>query len=569
MLTRPTPTTGAEAFLMALKANGVDYLFANAGTDFAPVIEGLANQGSFSEAMPEPLVIPHETAATAMPHGYYLMTGRPQAMMVHVNVGLANSIMGVINAASENIPLMVMAGRTPLSEHERLGARITPIQYGQEMYDQAAMVREATKWDYELRFPEQAPAVVNRAMTIAMSEPKGPVYLCLPREPLADAWPEGEEFGPPAQALPAVPMPDRTAITEAAELIAGADYPVMICARADVAGIAAEMVAKVAEDFAIPVAEAWSIRNTMPSSHPMHGGFDVGAQIEKADVVLVVDCMVPWIDKFHAPGPDTKVIHLGADPLFSSMPVRSFRSDLAIPGDTATAIAWLHEELLERIDKNQERYAALKEASDTRRAALSERAEAGNGAPMTHAWMAKCISDVMDESAVIFNELGAPLPFMDLKGPNRYFNPPHSGGLGWGFPAALGACLADRDRLSIACIGDGSYTFANPVACHMISNSLELPILVIVLNNGVWNAVRRAAIALYPDGQAARMNTMPITSLQPAPEYTKIAEANGHWAEKVETGTDLPSALERALSVIKNERRLALLELNIAVANTV
>ena len=84
--------------------------------------------------------------------------------------------------------------------------------------------------------------------------------------------------------------------------------------------------------------------------------------------------------------------------MFSSMPVRSFRSDLAIPGDTATAIAWLHEELLERIDKNQERYAALKEASDTRRAALSERAEAGNGAPMTHAWMAKCVSDAMDEA---------------------------------------------------------------------------------------------------------------------------------------------------------------------------
>ena len=538
MLTRPQPTTAAEAFLMALKANGVDYLFANAGTDFAPVIEGLANQGSYSEALPEALVIPHETAAVAMPHGYYLMTGRPQAMMVHVNVGLANSVMGVLNAASENIPLMVMAGRTPLSEHERLGARITPIQYGQEMYDQGAMVREATKWDYELRFPEQAAAVVNRAMTIAMAEPRGPVYLCLPREPLAAPWPEGKEFGPPIQALPHAPQPDRAAIAEAAQLIADAEYPLMICARADVGGEAAEMVARVAEDFAVPVAEAWSLRNTMASNHPMHGGFDVGPQIEKADVILVVDCLVPWIDKFHAPGPGTKVIHIGPDPLFSRMPVRSFQSDIAIPGATLSAMTALHEELSERTSKNQARYDALKEASDARRAALAERAAAGNGAPMSHAWMAKCVSDIMDGDSVIFNELGAPLPFMDLKGPNRYFNPPHSGGLGWGFPAALGACLADRDRLAIACIGDGSYTFANPVACHMVSQSLDLPILVIVLNNGIWNAVRRATLAIYPDGQASKMNTMPITSLQPSPEYTKI------------------------------ERRLALLELNIAVANT-
>ena len=565
---QPKPTTAAEAFLMALKANGVDYLFANAGTDFAPVIEGLANQGSYSEALPEPLVIPHETAAAAMPHGYYLMTGKPQAMMVHVNVGLANSVMGVINAASENIPLMVVAGRTPVSEHERLGARITPIQYGQEMYDQGAMVRESTKWDYELRFPEQAPAVVNRAMTIAMAEPRGPVYLCLPREPLADAWPEGKEFGAPIQALAATPQPDRAAIAKAAQWIADADYPLMIAARADVGGKAAEMVAKVAEDFAIPVVEAWSIRNTMPSAHPMHGGFDVGPQIEKADVIVVLDAMVPWIDKFHAPGPGTKVVHLGSDPLFLSMPVRSFQSDLAIPGDMAAAMRWMHEELSERASKNQNRYDSLKEASDARRETLATRAEAGNGSPMSHAWMAQCVSDIMDDEAVIFNELGAPLPFMDLKGPNRYFNPPHSGGLGWGFPAALGACLADKNRLAIACVGDGSYTFANPLACHMISNSLDLPILVIVLNNGVWNAVRRAALALYPDGQASKMNVMPITSLHPSPEYTKIAEANGHWAERVETGTDLPAALERALDVIKNERRLALLELNIAVANS-
>ncbi|MAF48161.1 MAG: thiamine pyrophosphate-requiring protein [Rhodospirillales bacterium] len=565
---RPQPTTAAEAFLMALKANGVDYLFANAGTDFAPVIEGLANQGSFSEHLPEPVVIPHETAAAAIPHGYYLMTGKPQALMVHVNVGLANTVMGAINAASENIPLMVLAGRTPITEHERLGARITPIQYGQEMFDQGGMVRESTKWNYELRYPEQAAALVNRAMTIAMNDPKGPVYLCLPREPLAEAWPEGKEFGPPIQALPSAPQPDRAAINEAAQLIADAEYPLMICTRADVGGAGAEMVARIAEDFAVAVAESWPSRNTMPSAHPMHAGFDVGPEVKKADVILVVDCMVPWIDKFHAPGPETTVIHIGPDPLFSGMPVRSFQSDIAIPGDTAAAMSALHEELSERAQKNQDRYDAIKEAGDARRQALAERAASGNGAPMTHAWVAKCLSDAMDDDAVVFNELGAPPQFMDLKGPNRHFNPPQSGGLGWAFPAALGACLADRDRLAIACVGDGSYIFANPVACHMVSQSLDLPILVIVFNNGVWNAVRRAALALYPDGQASKMNTMPITSLRPSPDYTQIAQASGHWAEKVESGSDLPAALERALNVIKSERRLALLELNIAVANT-
>ena len=112
---------------MRLKVNGVDYLFGNAGTDFAPVIEAYANAPLKNMPVPEPLVIPHECAAIGMAHGYYLATGRPQAAMVHVNVGLANSVMGLINMASDNIPLFMMAGRTPLTEHERTGSRMTPI----------------------------------------------------------------------------------------------------------------------------------------------------------------------------------------------------------------------------------------------------------------------------------------------------------------------------------------------------------------------------------------------------------------------------------------------------------
>ena len=98
----------------------------------------------------------------------------------------------------------------------------------------------------------------------------------------------------------------------------------------------------------------------------------------------------------------------------------------------------------------------------------------------------------MDDRAVAFSELGLLLPAMDLKGPNRVFSNVHAGGLGWAMPAALGAQLADRERLVIACMGDGSYMFANPVACHQIAEALELPILTVIKNNRMWNAVRRS-----------------------------------------------------------------------------
>lgn len=186
---------------------------------------------------------------------------------------------------------------------------------------------------------------------------------------------------------------------------------------------------------------------------------------------------------------------------------------------------------------------------------------------MTGEWMTRCISDAMGPDAALFSELGVFPPVMDLAGPNRLFCNPHSGGLGWALPAALGAQLADRDRLVIACIGDGSYIFSNPVACHQIAEALELPILTIIKNNGMWNAVRRSVVGSYPDGAARRANEMPLTSLEPAPDYLMIAEASRAHVERVENGRDLPAALERAIGVIRNERRQALLDVRVAVSD--
>jgi acetolactate synthase-1/2/3 large subunit len=127
--------TVAEAYLALLKDRGVDYLFGNAGTDFASVIEALAKAGSGSvrdatrPRAPTPITVPHENVAVAMAHGYYLATGRPAAVMVHVTVGTANAVCGVMNAARENVPILFTAGRTPLVE-EGYRARATIISIG-------------------------------------------------------------------------------------------------------------------------------------------------------------------------------------------------------------------------------------------------------------------------------------------------------------------------------------------------------------------------------------------------------------------------------------------------------
>ncbi len=167
--------------------------------------------------MPTPLVIPHENLAVAMAHGAYAMSGKPQCVMLHVNVGTANAINNIINLNRDNVPLILAAGRTPVTEKGKFGGRNRYIHWGQEMFDQGGMLREAVKWDYELRVPEMIGDVVSRAYEITMSSPRGPVYLALPREPLAAPMPE--PLGPvKPRHVPAPPHADPAMIATLARM---------------------------------------------------------------------------------------------------------------------------------------------------------------------------------------------------------------------------------------------------------------------------------------------------------------------------------------------------------------
>jgi thiamine pyrophosphate-dependent acetolactate synthase large subunit-like protein len=152
-----TPETAAEAWIGLLAMRGVDYLFANGGTDFAPVVEAYAKGQKLGWRLPEIVIVPHENMGIAMAHGYAMVTGRPQAMMVHVGVGTANTLNGLINAARTNIPILLSAGRTPITESGAvLAARNNYIHWAQEHFDQGGMLREFVKWDYELRIPSRS-----------------------------------------------------------------------------------------------------------------------------------------------------------------------------------------------------------------------------------------------------------------------------------------------------------------------------------------------------------------------------------------------------------------------------
>ncbi|MFC2968507.1 thiamine pyrophosphate-requiring protein [Acidimangrovimonas pyrenivorans] len=563
-MSKAQTVTAGGAIFPRLKALGVDYVFANSGTDFPPIIEGLAEAAAKGISLPRALVIPHEHAAMGMAHGYYLMTGKPQAVMLHTNVGLANGAIGALNAACEHVPVLLMSGRTPATEQDRFGARTVPIGWGQEMRDQTALVREAAKWDYELKFPEQISGLLDRAHAIAMSTPRGPTYLSLPREVLCEpVAAEGLEASPTMR--PVSVAPDPGAVAQAAEWLARAERPLVIAQRGAGDAESFALFSQWAEDWAIPVCSWWATHLAIPTDHPCHVGADPGPWLAEADVVVVLDCLAPWWPDRHPLAEGAKVIHIGPDPIFSRYPVRNFRSDLAIAGESAATIPALVA-AMDGWDRDAAaltgRRVRIAAKAEKTRAALAQAAAADTAAGITKAWVSRCLSEALaDKTSSVFSELGTILGVLERREPKSWFQEPHSGGLGWSFPCALGAQLADPDRLCVATLGDGSYMFANPTVCHQIAEALELPVLVVILNNAEWGAVRGAVSGLYPDGHASRANHMPLTGLRPSPDFTLTAQASGAWARRVDKAGDLPGALAGAIEVIETERRCALLDI--------
>jgi len=553
----------AEALLRLLADRGVPYLFGNAGTDFAPVIEALAELSATGARAPVPVTVPHENLGVAMAHGCYLATGRPQAVIVHVNVGTANALCGLWNAARENIPILLAAGRTPITEQGEFGSRNAFIHWGQEMFDQAGMVREIVKWEYELRSPGQLADVVDRALGIAQSAPCGPVYLTLPREVLVrSAGPFSP--APAAHHRPSSsPAPDREAVAQAAEWLAAAENPLIVTASFGREVGAVPFLAALAERHALPVIAYRPRYVCLPTGHPMHLGYEPAAFLETADVILTLDCDVPWVPELHRVNPHAKVIHVGVDPLFARYPMRSFRCDLAIAADSAAALAALDAAVEQCPARHEGRVAARRgRVAQLRAEALARRpSAAGRGeGPVTAAALAAALARVRRPEDIVVNETASlPIGLLDFSEPGTYFGVSGAGGLGWGLGAALGLKLGNRERRVICLVGDGAYMFGNPTPAHLVSAAMDLPTLTIIVNNRMWGAVRRATLSLYPEGAAAKADQPALTSLEPSPEYQRVVEASGGYGEKVERAADLDGALQRALHAVETEGRQAVL----------
>jgi acetolactate synthase-1/2/3 large subunit len=276
----------------------------------------------------------------------------------------------------------------------------------------------------------------------------------------------------------------------------------------------------------------------------------------ESDVILTIDSAVPWIPRRCKPKSDAMVVHMGADPSYAMYPYRDFPASHLIAGSSGAGLRLLEKALQEmefnkkKVELRRRKISGQIEAA--RRQQESLLASARSETPINAAWTAQCINSVKTDNAVIVNELGVPFSCLEFSGDEIFVGESTAGGLGSCIGIGLGAKLAARDRMVICCMGDGCFMFGNPTPAFLVSRALNIPITIIVANNGMWYAVEESTVDVYPDGAAADTDLMPLTRFGCSPDYAGIAVACGAYGETVTDPATLEDALRRGIEHNEN-----------------
>ncbi len=559
--------TTSTAFLEALAEAGVRYIFANLGSDHPGLIEALAQVNAEGRAaeFPRIIVCPHETVALSAAHAYAMVTGEPQAVIVHVDAGTLN-LGGVSNAMRGRVPVFVFAGAAPYTQEGELpGGRNEFIHWIQDVRDQRGILRNYVKYDNEIRTGRNVKQLVHRALQIARSEPAGPVYLTSPREVMEE---QVEPYTVDrADFEPVAPMALTDAVAaEIATALAQARRPLIVTSYLGRDPAAVPKLVELSELLAIPVLESMAYHVNFPADHKLHAGFQYhtvapNPVLAQADVILVIDSDVPWIPAVNRPSAEAAIYYLDVDPLKPQMsmwhvPARRFAaasSRLAVEQITS----FVRDNIL--IDAAVEvRRIEVMEASQARRAALDALEQPGSDGVITAQYLTACVRRLLaDEDALVLTEVVTNSKTVaDHLRPNRPGSVIHHGGgsLGWAGGAAVGAKLAAPDRTVVCLVGDGSFLFGVPSSAQWVARRYGTPALTVIYDNRGWAAPRFSTLQVHPDGAAAKADDFHV-SFEPEADLPGVARAaGGAYGVTVSDPGELPGVLKDALAVVHGGR---------------
>lgn len=559
---------GAEAFVELLNANDVKYIFFNPGSDLVPILEAIAKFKYMGKPSPEIILCQHESLAMAVAHGYFMVSEKPQVVLVHVDVG-TQQVGGALNNAYRGMAgIIFCAGLAPCTlDGTRRGGRDSGVYFTQETLDQAGIVRGYVKWHYELRYNDHIHHVLQRAFQIASTEPYGPVYLTLPREVLMEKITAVHPLPKARYGAALSPGADASALRQAARLLIDAQNPLAITTYLGRHCQAVAPFVKLAETLAMRVGSR-NTRMNFPTDHPSWVGTSADPYLRDADVILIVDSAVPYSPPPAVqPSPDAKIIYIDIDPVKASLPLWNFPADLRIQADSSKAIPALYEivsELSTSKDRArfQERFQHLQGEQEVRRTQYQSEVKArAEQRPISPEWFAYCLAQEVDEDTIIFDEAlmasGPMARHLRRTKPGTIFA--GAGNLGAGLGGALGIKLASPESTVVCVTGDGGFLYGHPIAALWAASRYNAPFLSIVVDNEGYRAIDWILNTNYgPESYFAKTDERLGTSFSPPPDYALIAQASGAWGETVEDPDSLQLAIRKALQRVRDGQPVVL-----------
>ncbi|HEV8197246.1 MAG TPA: thiamine pyrophosphate-requiring protein [Gemmatimonadales bacterium] len=561
--------TVADAFVEELTAHAVEFIFVNPGSDIAPIQESIAKFNALGRRAPELILCLHESVAMAAAHGYFMITGRPQVVLVHADVGTQNIGANLHNAQRGRAGVVICAGTAPRT----VAGRGRHMDWIQAQLNQAGTVEGYVKWHHELAGPDDLHPTMQRAFQLAGAEPAAPVYLMLPKDVLVEPM-QAKAPEPLRAPDTAAPAADPKGVIQAAQWLVESERPLILVAYAGRNPGAVAPLIRLAEALAAPVVESRH-RVNFPSSHPLHLGYCAYPYAQEADCILILDHDVPWVPAQGEPSPDCRIIHLDIDTLKRDMPVWGFPVDLSIEADSGQALPALAAEVERRLTPADRTRIESRRRSVTaehvlQRTGWRQRArDLATRQPISPEWAAHCLNEVRDDATVIVSEAVSNNPalwhHLDLDAPGTYFQSLGSG-LGWGLGAALGAKLAAPRKTVVCAIGDGSWVFGSPIAAYWAAERYRSPFLTVIFDNQGYAATREAIRSVAPGGYARKTGHYPACDLPTPPQqYARLAEAMGLWARTVHDPAALPGALRDAIDEVRRGRS-ALVDIRVSTS---
>jgi thiamine pyrophosphate-dependent acetolactate synthase large subunit-like protein len=571
------PKYGSDVVADVLRSLGMEYATINPGATLSGLHDSIVNY--LGNRDPELILCCHEAIAVSMALGYSQVERKPMAVMLHDTMGLLNATNAIYSAWLVHAPVMLVGGSGPMADEKKLAW----IDWIHSALISGNVIRDFVKWDHQPFSLASIPDALIRAYRVAMTEPHGPVYVCLDRslqeEKLPKAFPKPS---PQRHRPPTYPQADPEAITRTAKLLAGAKNPVVI---ADNLGRKQESVGhlvELAELLALPVIDVGGSFN-FPNTHPLDLTGAEEELLTEADLVLALD--VPYLarhltkrdpvtEETHFIISETaKIVHITLHDLILSSWAQSYGKlvpiDIPICADTSLALPALFSASRKLLGRKHSRIQSRFQKLEARHNTLRQQwqkicQKSWDEKPISLPRLAAEIGQVIkgEDWALAQGRLNNwPRRLWDWNKPYQYVGGPNVG-VGNGLGYSLGVALAHRKhgRLCIDIQPDGDFLYT-PAALWTAAHH-QIPLLVIMFNNRSYCISERLQELMASSRGRPTENKTIGTSLEnPAVDFAQIAHSFGLYGEgPIEDPHDLRPALKRAVKIVKETKKLALID---------